>query len=121
MNIPGDQSERTISMSSAIRFFGVSVLLAAYCSVMFAGNTGKIVGKVTDAQTGDPLPSVNILVVNTTRGANTDLDGKYTLIGIPLGDYVVRASQVGYQTAQISGVKVGADETTPLNFKLLST
>src|ERR1051326_8059978 len=121
MNIPGDQSERTISMSSAIRFFGVSVLLAAYCSVMFSGNTGKIVGKVTDAQTGDPLPSVNILVVNTTRGANTDLDGKYTIIGIPLGDYVVRASQVGYQTAQISGVKVGADETTPLNFKLLST
>lgn len=109
-------------MNSCKRLFSVTLigLLAASAS-MFGGNTGKIVGKVTDAQSGEGLISVNILVVGTTRGAVTDVDGKYTIIGIPIGSYTVRASQVGYQQVEISDVKIGADETTPLNFKLLST
>ncbi|MDI6765989.1 MAG: TonB-dependent receptor [Bacteroidota bacterium] len=88
---------------------------------LFAGNTGKIVGKITDAISGEAVIGVNVLVVGTTRGAITDMDGKYTIIGVPIGGYTVRASQVGYATVEVSDVKVGADETTPLNFKLTSS
>jgi len=87
----------------------------------FAGSTGKIVGKVSDAKTGEALPGVNVLVMGTTRGANTDPDGKYTIIGIPIGRYSVKASLVGYQEVDVSEVKIGADETTPLDFSLTAT
>lgn len=88
---------------------------------LFAGNTGKIIGKITDAISGEPIIGVNVLVVGTTRGAITDMDGKYTIIGVPIGSYTVRASQVGYATVENKDVKVGADETTQLNFKLTSS
>ena len=33
-------------------------------SLLFAGDTGKIVGKVTDSETGETLSGVNILLKN---------------------------------------------------------
>jgi len=39
----------------------------------------NITGKVTDANTGESLPGVNIVVVGTTTGAVTDLDGAYSI------------------------------------------
>lgn len=100
---------------SAILFF----VLAS--SALLQAQTGKIVGKVTDAQNGEGIPNATILVVGTTRGAATDFEGKYQIIGVPLGSYTVRASLVGYRQHEISGVKVGSDETTSLNFKLNSS
>ena len=34
-------------------------------------------GTVTDAETGEPLPGVSVLVKGTGQGANTDIDGNY--------------------------------------------
>jgi outer membrane receptor protein involved in Fe transport len=84
----------------------------------FAGNTGKIVGRVTDKATGEALVSANILVVGTQRGAVTDIDGRFTIIGVSVGTCVVRASQVGYQQVDYTDVKINADQTTELNFLL---
>jgi len=109
-------------MKSLLRsFFTFGFLFVLMWSSALAGNTGKIVGRATDKGTGEGLVSVNILVVGTTRGAVTDVDGRYTIIGIPIGTYTVRGSQVGYQQMDVTDVKVGADETTQLNFQLLST
>jgi len=107
---------KTLFYSLAILFL-VSTFTDSY---LFAGNTGKIIGRVIDEK-NEPLMGVNILVVGTTRGAVSDMDGKYSIIGIPLGSYTVRASQIGYQTVEATGVKVGADETTQLNFELTSS
>jgi TonB-linked SusC/RagA family outer membrane protein len=54
-------------------------------------------GTVTDAQTGDPLPGVNILVVGTSTGTATDADGYYSLQVESLQD-TLRFSYIGYQT-----------------------
>ncbi len=104
----------------------VKVPLTLLCWVVFfhnafAGTTGKIMGKVTDSKNGDPLPAVNVVVVNSLLGAVTDVDGNYAIIGVPIGDVSVRASLVGYQEVLIKSVKVIADQTTPLNFKLVET
>lgn len=106
-----------IKLRTLISFF-LLVLLAT--GAAFAGNTGKIVGKVTDKQTKEPLFGVNILVVGTNRGAITDIDGKYQIIGLPIGSYNIRASQVGYAPVEVQGVSVGADETKTINFTLES-
>jgi TonB-linked SusC/RagA family outer membrane protein len=55
----------------------------------------EISGTVTDAETGDPLPGVNIVVQGTTTGATTDMDGNYS-IEAP-ADATLVYSFVGYQ------------------------
>ncbi|TAK56194.1 MAG: carboxypeptidase regulatory-like domain-containing protein, partial [Bacteroidetes bacterium] len=74
-------------MKSLYRFI-VYVLTLSLITGMaaVAGNDGKIIGRVTDEK-GEPLVGVNVLVVGTTRGASTDPDGKYVIIGVPIGSY----------------------------------
>ncbi len=83
-------------------------------------NTGRINGRVVDSN-NEPVMGANILVVGTTRGAVTDIDGKYNIIGVPIGSYTLRVSQIGYQTVEANGVKVSPDETSQLNFNVASS
>lgn len=57
-------------------------------------------GKVTDAETGDPLPGVSIVEQGTQNGTSTDVDGNYS-ITLP-EDAMLVFSFVGYQSQQIS-------------------
>ena len=59
-----------------------------------------VTGMVTDAQTGDPLPGVNIVIQGTTQGTTTDVDGSYS-IGAP-PDATLVFSFVGYQSSTIN-------------------
>jgi len=92
------------------------LLLAA--AMAHAGTTGKIAGKVTDNQTKEALFGVNVVVVGTTLGAATDVDGEYFIINIPPGTYQLRASAVGYLGVVVNGVKVFVDQTTHIDFAL---
>ena len=58
-----------------------------------------VTGTVTDGQ-GVPLPGVNITELNTTNGAQTDFDGKYS-ITVKGPDAVLVFSYVGLKTAEI--------------------
>ena len=80
--------------------------------------TGKIAGQVMDAQTGEVLPGVNVIIEGTTQGAVTDGDGYYTILGVSAGTYAVRASFVGYTPQVIEDVRVNIDLTTELDFQL---
>lgn len=54
-----------------------------------------IKGKVKDSQ-GEPLIGVNVLVVGTTKGTMTDIDGNYS-ITVPSEDAVLQFSYTGFQ------------------------
>ncbi len=95
-------------------------LLAAlvWNPLVFAGTTGKITGRIMDADTGEPLPSVNVMVVGTTMGANTDLDGLFFILSVPAGTYSLKASMVGYQEVVVRNLLVQSDLTTKMDFRL---
>ena len=59
----------------------------------------EVSGTVTDAQTGEPLPGVNIVVQGTTTGTTTDMDGEYS-IEAP-DDATLVFSFVGYQEVAV--------------------
>jgi hypothetical protein len=42
--------------------------------IVYWQNTGTISGKVLDARTKQPLVAVNVRILDTERGAITDLD-----------------------------------------------
>ncbi len=85
------------------------------------GQTGKISGTITDAETGEPLPGVNVILEGTDQGAATDANGTYFIINISPGTYSVTASMIGYQQITKTDVQVSINHTTPLDFELQSS
>ena len=92
-------------------FLALSILISA-------ADKGKIKGKITDADTGEPLIGVNIILEGTNFGAATDEGGNYFLVGIPVGTYSLKVSYIGYQTVIVNDVEVAIDRTTEINVKL---
>lgn len=95
----------------------ISVVGTAAASVPIGG---KIEGKVVDAQTGEELPGVNVLIEGTTLGAATDIDGHYTINAVPPGAYTVIASMVGYAKLRVTNVSVSDGQIATLDFSLKS-
>ena len=99
----------------------VLLLLFALPSVALAQNTGKLSGRVTDAQTGDALIGANVFLPALARGAATDIDGNYTILGIPVGQYDITYSYTGYQAETITGVEISQGRTRQVDVELGST
>lgn len=67
------------------------------------GNTGKISGKIVDAQTNETIPYGSAILSDRKTKANvrvvqSDVDGNFTIPNIPNGVYTFKASYIGYQT-----------------------
>jgi TonB-linked SusC/RagA family outer membrane protein len=67
----------------------------------------SITGIVTDAQSGDPLPGVNVLVKGTIVGVLTDVNGQFSLV-VPDPRSTLVFSFVGYiaQEVRLTGQRV---------------
>lgn len=87
-----------------------------YLSFLFLGffafgQEKEISGNVSDEKTGEPLVGVTVMIKNTDRGVQADLEGNYS-ITVNLNDILV-FSYVGYITKEL---KVGASDR--LNVRL---
>ena len=87
---------------------GLLLLLCLFATTAFA----QVTGEVTD-QDGFGLPGVNILVLGTTSGTTTDLEGRYELT-VP-GDATLRFSYTGFVSQEIS-----VDNRSTINVELSS-
>ena len=96
------------------------IFLFFFAQVLFAGNTGKISGRVTEKSTGDPLIGVNVLVKGTNLGTATDEDGFYYILQIPPSSYDLEFSYIGYHNLTVKGVRVKVDLTEKINVELES-
>ncbi len=96
----------------------VALLLCAFAAPLAtAQTTGKLAGRVTDTA-GQPLIGVNVRIDGTQRGAITNTDGDYFIIGVPVGTYTVVASYIGFTTQRVENVRVSVDRTSEVNFQL---
>jgi iron complex outermembrane receptor protein len=57
-------------------------------------------GQVTDSDTDEPIPGVNILIQGTTQGTVSDIDGNYEL-SVPSDGAILMYSYVGYKSQTI--------------------
>ena len=80
-----------------------------------SAQTGSIQGKIFDEKTKEPLIGASVLIIGTTMGTSTNLDGEYVVSNIPIGTYEVRFSFVGYERKIVTEVMVEADESLELN------
>jgi outer membrane receptor for ferrienterochelin and colicin len=100
------------------------IISALVCFALFvttnlkAQETGTISGTVVDAETGETLIGVNIMVEGTSTGTATDLDGFYSIPNLEPGTYTLVATYVSFQKQTITGVEVEAGEITKLDLTL---
>lgn len=80
--------------------------------------TGSVSGKIVDIMSGQPLVGVTIVVANTTLGSTTDLNGEYTINNIPVGNYQLKASAIGYETIIKPDVIVNSVRPVSIDFAL---
>jgi outer membrane receptor protein involved in Fe transport len=99
-------------MSKKLLALMLSVFLGAS---LIAQTSGKISGVISDKSSGDPLPGVNISVVNSTLGASTDVDGFYVILNVPVGSHDVQIEYIGYKQVNVKGLRVFVDNTTELS------
>ena len=57
----------------------------------------QIQGRITDADTGKAIPSVQVIVVWTQHTALTDNLGSYTINGVSAGTVQLATAKSGYQ------------------------
>lgn len=96
----------------------IVLTLSLLITLSYAGITGKITGRITDSETGEPLAGVNVIIEGTTYGAATDVDGLFIILNISPGNYSVKIIYIGYAEALVKDVVVKIDLTTLLDVKL---
>ncbi|WP_350202981.1 TonB-dependent receptor [Gracilimonas sp.] len=82
--------------------------------------TGVIRGEVTDAENGEALIGANVIVQGTDKGASTDIDGRYVVRNVPVGNYTLIFRYLGFGTKELE-ITVEEGETLELNMELSST
>ncbi len=93
----------------------VSFIISPIC--LNANQSGSLYGKIIDEKTGKPISYVNIIVKGTNIGVATNSKGKYTIPSIPIGNYIIIASILGYKCIE-KRVDILADKIECLNFNL---
>lgn len=83
----------------------------------FSAATGNISGVVVDKLTGDKIPFANVRLEGTSLGASTDEDGNFSIRQVPVGDYQLNATYIGYENNSIA-VTVVAGETQEVRIEM---
>jgi hypothetical protein len=87
-------------------------------TIVSQAQTGKIIGKIVDAKTGETLPGATVLIEGTTKGASSDFDGNFSLGGLQPGKYTIIASYITYDNKKFVDVVVKANDVTEFNITL---
>lgn len=93
-------------------------IIASWADVPYHGSTGRIIGRITNAKTGQPLSEILVSAAGLTDF--TDGEGAFRLDGLPPGlhNLVVFSPDGGYHTFQ-QGAIVAAESMTPVDLSVL--
>src|SRR5690606_16307644 len=82
------------------------------------GEGGRIVGRIVDAETGQPIPGARIEVAGSTIGTFSGVDGRYTLLRLPEGMHTVTVTFLGYAAKAVEGIHVTAGQAVQQDISL---
>lgn len=100
------------------------------------GDVFKVVGTLIDSTSNEPIPYVNLAVLDARdssmiKGSITDLNGYFELTNIPQGDMLLRVSAIGYKNilhpfsvtnnTSLGTIKIAPGATTLKEVKITAT
>lgn len=90
------------SFSRCLRILLLIFLSVSTGEMLWAeSNQQQQVSGVVRDQFGEPLPGVNILVIGTTRGTITDIDGAYSIL-VPNSNATLKFSLIGFKSEDVA-------------------
>lgn len=98
------------------------IILLSLSSTAFTQTKPNLSGTISGTITriGEPLPGVNIILKENSKGASTDTEGKFSINDIPEGTYTLRASFVGLKPVT-QRVQVNSGETVTIHINMEET
>ncbi len=99
------------------RALGVAALLflPALVSAQESGATGRVTGRIIDANTGEGIVGAGVQVVGTAIGAMSGIDGRYNVTRAPAGTVTLQIRRLGFAPKTITGLVVPADGAVELD------
>lgn len=99
----------------AALFLGLSFTQAQKATL-----TQTIKGVVIDQQSGNPLRNATLVVEGSIPAisSNTDSQGVFKLMGVPIGRQNIRTTLVGYENANSANIEVTSSKEVVLEIKL---
>ncbi|MCY3600367.1 MAG: carboxypeptidase-like regulatory domain-containing protein [Gemmatimonadetes bacterium] len=102
--VPADVSAATLwaefgddSSAEATVVFEPGTPVEVHLRVLF-GDTepGRIVGRVLDASTEDPVATATVSLVGRPAEVQSDRQGRFALTGVPGGEHLLEVERIGY-------------------------
>jgi hypothetical protein len=72
-------------------------ILSAYTTT---AQIGSVKGFVYDQANGEPLPGVSVGIRSISKGSQTDVNGFFNIPKIPVGQYIITATSLGYEATE---------------------
>lgn len=89
--------------------FILTVCLIVCLAPWTGAQTFNLSGVIKDKKTHETMPGANVVIKNTTIGATSDLDGKFTIKNLKKGSYTIVISYISYNTITIENVRLNED------------
>ncbi|MGH7541228.1 MAG: TonB-dependent receptor domain-containing protein [Gemmatimonadota bacterium] len=105
-------------MRRHVSLIAAALGLGLVASAGHAQQSGRIAGRVIDDETARPVPLAQVSIPALSTGTLSDVEGRFSLPGIPAGVHEVRVRLLGYAGKTITGVEVRAGEVTVVDVSL---
>jgi hypothetical protein len=106
-----------------LRLMRIAPLALLFAGTAFAQTTSTILGVVTDASTGKPVPGAVIIATSSAlqgeQTAVTGNDGSYRITLLPPGEYKLAVQLEGFKPAERSDITLRTDKTIRANIAVV--
>lgn len=89
-------------------FAALVAVLCAGAAPAHGQSTGRVLGDVTDAETGRAIAGADVWIVGHSLRTITDEDGRFVLAGVPPGERAIHVEMIGYRALTLQQVRVRA-------------
>jgi len=100
----------TLVLACVAHIGTVAALRAQQPTPQPTARTGRIVGRIIDASTGQGLSDAGVQIVGTTLGTSSAIEGRYTVPNVPAGTVTIQVRRLGYTPKTVTGVLLDAGQ-----------
>lgn len=113
-------ARRTRVARPAVLLPAVAAAVLAAALPAAAQTTGSVRGRVVDEETGGPLSSATVEVLDAGIRTLTDDEGRFVLAAVPAGPRTLRFELIGYRSHEMEGLHVRGGRTVEVEVSLRS-
>lgn len=105
-------------ITSLLRRRCLRPLLCLVAGLAVAADAAEVTGRVLSSETGRGVAGAAVSIAGTGLGATTDLEGSFTIPGVPAGRVDVAATKEGFKPVTVTGLEVAAAGPTRVDLPL---